>query len=107
MLVEHFRCVPAIIGFSNQLCYEGKIRPLRDKTDSNLLPAIVPWRVDIPNYEFGDFNQYEADAAINLINAMLKQPEYKDKTFGLISMRSSKGSSSKPPSLSDGGSSFV
>ena len=91
MLVEHFRCVPAIIGFSNQLCYEGKIRPLRDKTDSNLLPAIVPWRVDIPNYEFGDFNQYEADAAINLINAMLKQPEYKDKTFGLISMRSSKG----------------
>ena len=69
----------------------GKIRPLRDKTDSNLLPAIVPWRVDIPNYEFGDFNQYEADAAINLINAMLKQPEYKNKTFGLISMRSSKG----------------
>ena len=91
MLVEHFRCVPAIIGFSNQLCYEGKIRPLRDKTDSSLLPAIVPWRVDIPNYEFGDFNQYEADAAINLINAMLKQPEYKNKTFGLISMRSSKG----------------
>ena len=55
------------------------------------MPAIVPWRVDIPNYEFGDFNQYEADAAINLINAMLKQPEYKNKTFGLISMRSSKG----------------
>ena len=29
-LVEHFRCVPQIISFSNTLSYEGKIRPLRE-----------------------------------------------------------------------------
>lgn len=29
-LVEHFRRVPEIIQFSNQLSYEGAIRPLRD-----------------------------------------------------------------------------
>ena len=29
MLREHFRCVPDIIGFSNQLSYDGQIKPLR------------------------------------------------------------------------------
>src|SRR5439155_13620000 len=29
-LVEHFRCVPEIIEFSNQLCYGGEILPLRE-----------------------------------------------------------------------------
>lgn len=89
MLVEHFRCVPDIIGFSNALCYEGKIRPLRDKNDTNLMPAIVPWRVDFR--EADDAVDSEANAAIDLINAMIAQPEYKGKTFGLIAMRSSNG----------------
>ena len=30
MLREHFRCVPSIIQFSNQLCYSGEVRPLRE-----------------------------------------------------------------------------
>lgn len=30
MLREHFRCVPEIIGFSNMLSYDYKIKPLRD-----------------------------------------------------------------------------
>lgn len=30
MLREHFRCVPEIIGFSNWLSYDFKIKPLRD-----------------------------------------------------------------------------
>lgn len=29
MLREHFRCVPEIIGFSNMLSYDYKIKPLR------------------------------------------------------------------------------
>ena len=88
MLVEHFRCLPDIIGFSNQLCYEKRIRPLRDSTDTNIFPTIVPWRVDVKNFD-DEFNQDEALEAVNLINAMIAQPEYKGKTFGLITMRSS------------------
>ena len=88
MLVEHFRCLPDIIGFSNQLCYEKRIRPLRDSTDTNIFPTIVPWRVDFKNFD-DEFNQDEALEAVNLINAMIAQPEYKGKTFGLITMRSS------------------
>ena len=88
MLIEHFRCLPDIIGFSNKLCYEDRIRPLRDSTDTTLFPTLVPWRVEVNNYD-EKFNQTEAIEAINLINAMIAQPEYKDKTFGLITMRSS------------------
>ncbi|HEX6778372.1 MAG TPA: AAA domain-containing protein, partial [Ktedonobacterales bacterium] len=32
-LREHFRCVSPIIEFSNQLSYEGKIKPLRDASE--------------------------------------------------------------------------
>lgn len=46
MLTEHFRCVPSIIGFSNMLCYDGKIKPLRDASSSKLLPAVVSYRVE-------------------------------------------------------------
>ena len=91
MLVEHFRCVPEIIGFCNELCYEGRIRPLRDKNDTQLMPAIVPWHVDTHGRDVATFNSVEAEVAIDLIKSMIAQPEYKGKTFGLITMRSSKG----------------
>lgn len=45
MLREHFRCVPEIIGFSNMLSYDYKIKPLRDASSSALLPAVVSYRV--------------------------------------------------------------
>lgn len=45
MLREHFRCVPEIIGFSNWLSYDFKIKPLRDDSNSVLLPAVVNYRV--------------------------------------------------------------
>ena len=45
MLKEHFRCVPDIIGFSNWLSYDGKIKPLRDVGNCKLLPFTVAYRV--------------------------------------------------------------
>ena len=45
-LVEHFRCVPEIIAFSNQLSYDGKIRPLRESNSTHLKPACVAVRVE-------------------------------------------------------------
>ena len=44
-LVEHFRCVPDIIQFSNQLCYGGEIRALREDSASRIRPHLVCHRV--------------------------------------------------------------
>lgn len=85
MLKEHFRCVPDIIGFSNMLSYDFKIRPLRDSSSSNLLPAVVPYRVD--GRRIGKTNQLEAETIISLIKACLSLKEYDDKTFGVISLK--------------------
>ncbi len=83
-LVEHFRCVPEIIGFSNALSYDGKIRPLRESNSTNLMPACVPIRVD--GIRDGDTNRGEAERIIATIKAMIKHPEYADKSIGIISM---------------------
>lgn len=96
MLREHFRCVPEIIGYCNRLSYAGSIRPLRDGSSTNLKPAIVPYRVE--NVEVVDdatdaaaetrANRAEAEAVVRLMQAMIADPAYEGKTFGVISMRS-------------------
>ena len=83
-LVEHFRCVPQIISFSNMLSYEGKIRPLREANSSNLRPSCVPFRVNgIRNV---DVNREEALQIVAFIKAMIKHETYAGKTIGVISM---------------------
>ncbi|BEU87092.1 hypothetical protein TAMA11512_05560 [Selenomonas sp. TAMA-11512] len=86
MLREHFRCVPDIITFSNRLCYDGKVKPLRDATDSDLLPALVLQRIDGSRDEKKKTNQAEAEYTVALIKAMMEMDEYRDKTFGVISL---------------------
>jgi very-short-patch-repair endonuclease/superfamily I DNA/RNA helicase len=83
-LVEHFRCVPEIIAFSNQLSYDGKIRPLRESNSTALRPACIPYRID--GLREGDINLAEAETIVSLIKAMIKHPAYTDKTIGVISM---------------------
>ena len=41
MLTEHFRCLPEIIEFSNELSYNGKIKPLRDASQVSVKPAVA------------------------------------------------------------------
>ena len=91
MLKEHFRCVPEIIGFCNQLSYGGKILPLRDGSMTRLKPAIIPWRVEGCRTA-SDANLEEADAIARLVRACIAQPEYAGKTFGVVVMRSGSGS---------------
>jgi len=83
-LVEHFRCVPEIISFSNQLSYEGKIRPLRESNSTDIKPACVPCYVD--GVREGDTNKVEAQRIINTIKAMINHPKYTGKSIGIISM---------------------
>lgn len=87
MLQEHFRCVPEIIGYSNMLSYDGKIKPLRDGSDNKLLPAVINYRVhDGERNPIGKTNEQEAKSIVALLIACLRQPEYKGKTFGVISL---------------------
>lgn len=83
-LVEHFRCVPEIIAFSNQLSYEGKIKPLRESNSTDIKPACVGCRVD--GFREGDTNKNEARRIIDTIKAMIRHPKYTNKSIGVISM---------------------
>jgi very-short-patch-repair endonuclease len=83
-LVEHFRCVPEIIAFSNQLSYDGKIKPLRESNSTHLKPACVGVRVE--GHRNGHENKAEARRIVDLIKAMIAHPAYADKSIGVIGM---------------------
>lgn len=87
MLKEHFRCVPDIIGYSNMLSYDYKIKPLRDASSSDLLPAVIAYRAE-NSYRDANrkTNRGEAEEIIRLIKACVAEPEYNGKTFGVISL---------------------
>jgi very-short-patch-repair endonuclease len=78
--------VPDIIAFSNQLCYEGKIKPLREDSDSPLHPHVVPYRVEGFQDEKTKVNHEEALTVASLLCAAIERPEYKGKSFGVISL---------------------
>ncbi len=84
-LVEHFRCAPDIIAFSNALSYAGEIKPLREESSISLHPNVVPFRVEGTINE-NNVNEVEARNIAALICVAIKQPEYKKKTFGVISL---------------------
>lgn len=83
MLTEHFRCVPEIIGYSNALSYDGRIRPLREA--GGVLAPLVS--VEVAGERDGRKRNYvEAEAIVAMLAACLEQPEYANATFGAISM---------------------
>ena len=83
-LREHFRCVPEIIQFSNTLCYNNEIKPLRESNSTPIKPPLVPFYVD--GHVLNKVNQNEADQICRLIKACIECPEYEGKTIGVISM---------------------
>jgi very-short-patch-repair endonuclease len=91
-LVEHFRCAPNIIAFSNALSYRGEIKPLREASSIQLSPHVVPHRVEGARIQNDDANDAEAEAIASLICAAMEQPEYaendqgKPTSFGVVSL---------------------
>ena len=84
-LLEHFRCVPDIIQFSNQLCYNQEIQSLREASASPFRPALVARYVE--NGEDEDkINQAEALEIVSLVLALTRFKEYEKSTIGVISM---------------------
>jgi len=90
-LREHFRCMPEIIQFSNQLCYQSEpLIPLRQYGTARLEPVIVTRH--IPNgYTKGQRNNIinppEAEAIVQEILRCIQNPAYKDKSMGVISLQ--------------------
>jgi very-short-patch-repair endonuclease len=90
-LVEHFRCVPEIIQFSNMISYDQRIKPLRDASRVRLRPHTIAYRVTGSSRD-GKINRQEAIGVASLLTAALEQPEYKKNdagqptSFGVVSL---------------------
>jgi very-short-patch-repair endonuclease len=86
-LREHFRCVPDIIEFSNQLSYNLEIRPLRDP-GSAPRPHVVEYMVqpELGAERTGKKNIAEARAIAALMKAVTETPQYAGKTIGAITL---------------------
>jgi very-short-patch-repair endonuclease len=90
-LVEHFRCVPEIIQFSNMISYDGRIKPLRDASRVHLRPHTIAHRVTGSSRD-GKINRQEALTVASLVGAAMEQREYKTNdagqplSFGVVSL---------------------
>jgi len=85
-LLEHFRCVPDIIQFSNHLCYNGEIRALREASASRVEPHLVAHHVKEGSKAVNKVNKNEALEVAALVCAICRLDEYEDCTIGVISM---------------------
>jgi hypothetical protein len=86
MLTEHFRCVPAIIEFSNREFYQGDIIPLRlphanERLDPPLIDVFVKG-----GCRRGDVNAAEAKAIVDEIEAILKDDELAGRSIGVVTL---------------------
>ena len=90
-LVEHFRCVPEIIQFSNMISYDNRIKPLRDASRVPLHPHAIAYRVEGSSRD-GKVNRQEALGVASLLTAALEQSEYEKNgagqptSFGVVSL---------------------
>jgi very-short-patch-repair endonuclease len=89
-LREHFRCMPEIIEFSNNLCYSAnRLIPLRSYPTDRLEP-LAPVFVE-NGYAQGKSesitNRNETAAIVAKIKECLQDRRYKDKTFGVIALQ--------------------
>jgi very-short-patch-repair endonuclease len=92
VLREHFRCMPEIIQFSNDLCYANNgtpLDPLRAYPANRLKPLVVRHVPD--GYRTGSsqnaLNEPEADAILAQIVACIADPRYEKRTMGVISLQ--------------------
>lgn len=88
LLKEHFRCVPEIIGFSNELCYSNEIIPLR-RVDARekVGPFIVTSKVkDGLRDENKALNVKEAKCIVERILECCSDERYNGMTMGVISL---------------------
>lgn len=88
MLKEHFRCVPEIIQYSNDLSYGGEIIPLRypEKEETFDKPVIAVKVEDGYRHETRKENVPEIEKIVDTIINCCKDEKYKGMTMGVISL---------------------
>lgn len=87
MLREHFRCVPAIIGYSNREFYKGGIQPLRiPKASERIDPPLVDIFVDCGVRNGKDINAREAEAIADEIEEILQNKQFVNRTIGVVTL---------------------
>ncbi|MFE7547703.1 AAA domain-containing protein [Streptomyces gardneri] len=88
MLREHFRCMPEIIGFSNELCYGGLLQPLRQYGADRLPPLRSVHVVD--GYVEGagqkQVNRPEAEQLVEAVARCVEDDAYAGRTMGVITL---------------------
>ncbi|UOQ92262.1 AAA domain-containing protein [Halobacillus shinanisalinarum] len=90
MLREHFRCVPEIIQYSNDLSYGGEMIPLRlPLEDEKIDPPVHAVKVDegYNDERNKDINLPEAEAIVGDIGEMIEDPKFDDQTIGVITLQ--------------------
>lgn len=90
VLREHFRCVPEIIHFSNDLCYSSMpLIPLRQYPPKRLEPLKKIHIID--GYREGTgskvINRREAEELVKTIAQCCNDKQYDGKTMGVISLQ--------------------
>jgi very-short-patch-repair endonuclease len=86
-LREHFRCVPEIIRFSNDLCYkDAPLIPLRQPPPDRLPPLKAEFVTGAQCEGEGQriINREEAEAIVTRILECINDPAYKKKSMGVI-----------------------
>lgn len=90
VLREHFRCMPEIIRFSNDLCYrDTPLIPLRQYPEDRLEPLIATHVMNGYREHSGEkiINRNEAEAIVSAIIKCCKDEKYKGKTMGVITLQ--------------------
>ncbi|WP_433285520.1 sigma-70 family RNA polymerase sigma factor [Micromonospora sp. CA-244673] len=95
LLTEHFRSVPAIIGFSSEAYYGGEIEPLRTDRPAGIGDPVIA--VHVPEgirqglVGYGDVNVPEAEALVARVAAIVADPAYEGRSIGVVSLLSTSG----------------
>ncbi len=89
-LREHFRCVPEIISFSNELCYrDTPLLPLRQAPPNRIPPVkstfVEQGRCDGEGQRIQ--NRAEAQAVVDIIQSLIADDAYDGKSMGVIAMQ--------------------
>lgn len=90
-LREHFRCVPEIILFSDDLCYRqnAPLVPLRQAPHNRLQPLKHHYVAEgaCSGSRAGIHNRAEADALAEAVTSAVESGDYEGKTFGIIALQ--------------------
>nr|WP_257033454.1 AAA domain-containing protein [Streptomyces sp. Ag109_G2-15] len=88
MLQEHFRCMPEIIAFSNDLCYGGRLQPLRQYGADRLPPLRAVHVADgwVEGSGQKQVNRPEAERLVDTVARCIADPAYAGRSMGVITL---------------------